>query len=311
MKKCDKIILFCLLVIYILSFVRYIDNVDYRLVDIFSHFPVQYALLAFFFLVICLWKKIIPLALLAGLLFAFNISVLVDSGSIAQAAGQEIKTFKVYSANINKSNTNYPKLVRGLMEADADILLLLEVTSKNIKPLQSLIHSYPYRVINLNTGSSGTGMVLISKFSILNHEVTKYSDFGNILVSVLLEVYDNKVAFYAVHFPRPVFTKGLHDRMEQFMSLARRIDGESVPVIVAGDFNATPYAPIFKQFLKRSGLKDSRTGYGWQPSWPVSVPPLWIPIDHILVSNDIQVHKRGTGTHIGSDHYPVIAELSI
>jgi endonuclease/exonuclease/phosphatase (EEP) superfamily protein YafD len=84
-----------------------------------------------------------------------------------------------------------------------------------------------------------------------------------------------------------------------------------MPVIVAGDFNATPFSPIFRKVIKISGLKDSREGFGWQPSWPTYVPLLWLPIDHILVSSEIQVHNRATGSFIGSDHYPVFADLSI
>jgi endonuclease/exonuclease/phosphatase (EEP) superfamily protein YafD len=151
----------------------------------------------------------------------------------------------------------------------------------------------------------------MSRFPILNHSVKKYSEFGNMLVSVTLEIKDKIVLLYATHFPKPTYRQEFHTRSMQFMSLAEEIKGQLTPVIVAGDFNATPYSPIFKKFLKVSGLKDTRTGFGWLPSWPTFFPLLWLPIDHILVSPDIQVYRRDTGPHIGSDHYPVFAELSI
>lgn len=293
-----------------LSTVRYVDSVDYQILDILSQFPVQYAFLAFIVLVICIWKKFIRIALFAAFLVAINMIVLVDSGNLVQAAGHGDRTLTVYSANINKNNNDLSKLLKEVTANDDDIVLLLEVTKKNIDFLQPLIRKYPHRLINLNIGSSGIGTVLMSKFPILNHEVTKYSDFGNMLVSVTLGVNDKRVIMYAVHFPRPLEIPD-HARMEQFMSLAQQVRGQSAPVIVAGDFNETLYSPIFKRLLSISGLNDSRGEFGWLPSWPTFFPPLWIPIDHILVSPGIHVLKRATGSYIGSDHYPVFAELSI
>ena len=154
MKKFYKIILLCLLIICMLSAVRYLDMADYWLADMFSHFPVQYAFFALSVLAVCIWKKNIPFAIFAGLLFAFNISVLGGAGATVQASGLAHKTFTVYSANINKSNRDFPRLVAGLRETDADILLILEATEENIRPLHPLIREYPYSIVNLNIGSS-------------------------------------------------------------------------------------------------------------------------------------------------------------
>ena len=311
LKKDKKFLLFSLLIICVLSTARLFNNMDFWLVDIFSHFAVQYALMALLLGVAFLWKRTLSLALFAGLLFVFNISVLANPGASAQAAGQEHDTFILYSANINKSNRDFSKLVDVLKETNADILLVLEVTEASIGPLQAVIRTYPHKLVNLNVGASGTGAVLMSRFPIVDSEITKYSEFGNMLISATLEIGDQKVLFYGAHFPRPTYTKDNSIRFRQFTSLARQINGQSIPVIVAGDFNATPYSPIFKALVKQSGLKDSREGFGWQPSWPTYFPFLWLPIDHILVSPGVQVHNRATGSYMGSDHYPVFAELSI
>ncbi len=310
-EKSSRILFYSLLVLCIFSLIRLVDRADYWIVDMFSHFPVQYAFFALLILTVCIWKKNISLAVFAGLLFAVNISALGDSGATVQAAGPAYKTFTVYSANINESNGDFPRLVAGLKKTDADILLILEATEENIRPLQPMIREYPYSIVNLNIGSSGTGTALMSKFPILNKEVEKYSEFGNMLVSATLQINGKKVVFYGIHFPKPIYMNEFTVRSKQIMSLADKANEQSVPVIVAGDFNATPYSPAFKKLLRKSGLKDSREGFGWQPSWPTLFPLLWIPIDHILVSPEIQVHKRGTGSYIGSDHYPVFAELSI
>jgi len=311
LKLKRKYLYLILIILLLCSLAPYAESVDYWVIDIFSHFPVQYAFIAAMLSSVCLWKRHSVPAFLAAILFVFNISLIVDNDNLARASLQKVKTFTVTSANINKSNSALFKVVNRLRAAHSDILLLLEVTEKNVASLRPLIQNYPYRIINLNIGTSGTGMALMSKLPILDHTVTKYSEFGNMLVETTMKVDNKKISFYGVHFPKPTNVSEFSERTNQIVSLARHIKEQTNSVIIAGDFNTTPFSPIFKKLLNESGLKDTRDGFGWLPSWPAYFPPLWISIDHILVSPDIAVHKRETGSYISSDHYPVHAELSI
>ena len=240
-------------------------------------------------------------------MFVFNISAIMDFGESIHAAGQASKSFKVYSANIHKDNRELLKLNLEIQKVDPEIVLLLEVDLEQDEQLRSIMQNYPYRIKNVSFES--LGFVFLSKFPVHSHNVTKLSEFGNSLLEAILEINQTPVKFYGIHAQRPRLGNYL-ERKNQFLQLARQIKEQSLPVIVAGDFNATPYSPVFRELVNNTGLKDSREGFGWQPSWPTFFPPLWIPIDHVLVTPDIQVRKRTTGSYIGSDHYPVIAELS-
>ncbi len=296
--------------LYVLSAMRLFNNVDNLLVDVFSHFPVQYAFLAFVLCSICLWKKYFPLAVLAGFLFIFNARVLVDLETSVQAARHNEATFKIYSANIERNNRNLSGLTSELNKIDPDIVLLTEVTPGHINQLQKTIESFPYHLECTPFGKLNIGTVLLSKFPIINYRYTQLSELGNLLVESMLNINQKKVMFYAIHATNPSLTKYFDDRQKQFLDLSDRISRQSMPTIIAGDFNATPYSPTFRRLLQATGLRDSRAGFGWQPSWPTYFPLFWLPIDHILVSPDFQVLLRTTGSYIGSDHYPVIAELS-
>ena len=299
----------CLLSLSLLSLIRYFNDSNF-LLDIMSHFSFQYAVLSLVFLSFCLWKKKNSLAVLAGALFIFQVIAIVDVGRSIHAAGDFGTPFKVYSANLHISNDDLSKLNLEHLATDPDILLLLEVTPVHFEQLQSVIKTYPYRKEIRSLGKFEIGFVLLSKFPMLINSVTKLSERCNFVLEAMIDINKEPVMFYAVHAQRPGL--GNHsERKNQFHWLARQIKEQSLPVIVAGDFNATPYSPIFRELVKITGLKDSREGFGWQPSWPTYFPPLWIPIDHVLVTPDIQVRKRKTGSYIGSDHYPVIVELSI
>jgi endonuclease/exonuclease/phosphatase family metal-dependent hydrolase len=289
----------------------YIDNTDYWVINIVSHFPAQYALFSLILFALCLYRKIVTLCVLAVFLFIINTGAIVERSNEAYAGIEKQKTIKLYSANINKYNKDLSKLKQELHKINADIVLLMEVTPEQIRQIDSLIGTFRYCIKKIPIGTENMGIVFLSNFPILNHEVIKLSEHGNGLVKSELIINQKSVLFYGAHFPKTTSIKEFPERKRQFMWFAQQIKKESIPVIVAGDMNATPYSTVFRKLLKITGLKDTRKGVGWQPSWPAYFPPLWIPIDHILVSPEIQVYSRDTGSFIGSDHFSVIAELSI
>ncbi len=304
-NKLNKILFYILIVLFILSLSC---SIDFWITDITSHFPVQYALISLVLMSVYIWKKTVPLAMLAGFLFVFNISSVINWGESIHAAGQSSKSFKVYSANLNQDNRDLLKINIEVHKIDPEIVLLLEVNLEQDQQLRSIMQHYPYHIYNASFES--LGFLFLSKFPIHSHNVTKLSKFGNSILEAMLEINQKPVMFYGIHAQRPSLINYI-ERKNQFLWLTQQIKEQSLPVIVAGDFNTTPYSTIFKKLVTVSRLKDTREGFGWQPSWPTYFPPLWIPIDHVLVTPDIQVHQRTTGPYVGSDHYPVIAELSL
>jgi endonuclease/exonuclease/phosphatase (EEP) superfamily protein YafD len=79
---------------------------------------------------------------------------------------------------------------------------------------------------------------------------------------------------------------------------------------MVGDFNVTPWSPLFADLLRDSGLADSCRGFGWQPTWPTRLPAMFrIPIDHCLHGAGVAIVDRRVGPEIGSDHLPLLLEL--
>ena len=66
-------------------------------------------------------------------------------------------------------------------------------------------------------------------------------------------------------------------------------------VVMAGDLNVTPWSPHFQSALERGGLVDSRLGFGLQPTWPSFLPGMRIPIDHVLSTPDVTIHRVERG----------------
>lgn len=80
--------------------------------------------------------------------------------------------------------------------------------------------------------------------------------------------------------------------------------------VVLGDFNASQWSAVMRDFRRGTGLRHSAAGHGLHLTWPTSEPLLYVPLDHILVSEQLWVLDSRVGPVVGSDHRPVIAELA-
>jgi len=81
------------------------------------------------------------------------------------------------------------------------------------------------------------------------------------------------------------------------------------PVILLTDFNATSWSSNFQDLTTATGLRDSRIGFGVQPTWPAQLPGLRVPIDHCLVSPKIEIHDRRVTANAGSDHFGIYLDV--
>lgn len=85
--------------------------------------------------------------------------------------------------------------------------------------------------------------------------------------------------------------------------------GESLPTIVAGDFNLPIESAIYRR--RWSGLRNSfsRSGTGLGNTKQTR---FWgVRIDHILTTAEFVSHHARIGRDVGSDHRPLSAELSL
>jgi endonuclease/exonuclease/phosphatase (EEP) superfamily protein YafD len=68
---------------------------------------------------------------------------------------------------------------------------------------------------------------------------------------------------------------------------------------------------VLRHFMEQNGLRDSALGFGLHPTWLSRWLPLGIPIDQILHSDAIAVLDRRVGPDVGSDHFPVTADIAL
>jgi endonuclease/exonuclease/phosphatase (EEP) superfamily protein YafD len=160
-------------------------------------------------------------------------------------------------------------------------------------------------------GGAGTG--LWSRFPL--RDVAHPGGFTFALVTARLAVpgVPRPVRVVALHAAGPVpdSTLWVRDMTRLAAFLPTLAAGD--PMLVGGDFNATPDTVQFRRILA-GGFADAadQAGAGYTRSYPADrwYPPL-IAIDHVLTRNGPVATAVDTVTVEGSDHRSLVARVAV
>ena len=119
------------------------------------------------------------------------------------------------------------------------------------------------------------------------------------------------VRVWDVHTRAPTELNRRLLRNEMLDAMVGLRGAETLPLIAAGDYNATIWHQELRELLD-TGLTDAaeHVGKGLATTWK-GAPILETPIDHVLVSDEVTVLDVHVGEGRGSDHRPVIADLAV
>ncbi len=252
-----------------------------------------------------LWA--IPLAINISLLLPLFIpSVLDTTNSI---------DLRVLHATLNNDNPDVSKAIDYVNNQAPDIVSLLEVTPQFLPQFQAGLTNYQLVIAEPRTSSHGTAWFVSRqpsypiqvKAAELIH-LPPTSDRPLLQISI---TYAGKpIDLLCFHAIRPRSGTTVDYQRVEFEALAKW--SQQRQAIVVGDFNSTPWYSSFRKMLHQSRLLNSQKGFGLQPTWHGNLPPiLRIPIDHCLHSPSLVTVRRTTGSHIGSDHLPLLVTLRI
>lgn len=217
---------------------------------------------------------------------------------------------RVLLANVLTSNQSSSEVISLVKEEQPDIVVLLEIDSAwstALKPLQDVL---PNALIHPR--DDNFGLAIYSKIPLEKASVKYFVEDWEV-PSLLAEVMVNeqRVSILATHPLPPINPVYFEVRNRQLAAMSEFLQNLTSFRVAIGDLNTSLWSPFYQQFIQNSGLYNTRSGFGIQPTWPTVSPLLYIPLDHILVSSDIAVVESRTGRNIGSDHLPVIADLII
>jgi endonuclease/exonuclease/phosphatase (EEP) superfamily protein YafD len=282
--------------------------VDHFAVQMFTHFRLQYAIIAFLLCIAFVvmrdgWYAVVLLAAAA-----LNASFVIpwyagDATDIGASA------YKVLNANVHARNGAHEKLLDLVAAEQPDLVVLQEVTPEWAQSVQSLAADYPHRLVEPRDGSFG--IALFSRYP-FNSSVSIDSGPGSppILV-VTINVAGREISVIGAHPVIPLPRRNYEARNAQLEGIGKLLQQMQNPRILVGDLNATMWDPHYESLENRTWLRNARKGFGIVPTWPTFLPFAMIPIDHVLVSEDVGVIDARTGPRIGSDHLPLVVTLTL
>ena len=218
-------------------------------------------------------------------------------------------THRAFLLNVRRANREHDRVLACIRTADPDLIVLEEVDARWMPVLAALRQDYPASIFR--TRRDDFGIALLSRLPLADARIEDIGPPGRPSVVARVAVAGREVTVIGTHPLPPVNRRFARMRNQQLRDLARVAKACNGPVMILGDMNATSWSPHFRDLLRAGGLRDSRQGFGVQPTWPAGRPWLWAPIDHCLVSSDIVVHRRAVGPSVGSDHHPVVVDFSL
>jgi MYXO-CTERM domain-containing protein len=275
------------------------------LLELTTHFRPHFAVSLLGLAAFWAWRRRQRWAIACGFGCLANTLVILPhffaGGTTPPSSGRSLT---ILSLNVHTLNPK-PELVLDYLRAtDADVVLLMEVDDAWMRRLGEWSASYPHRLEVPR--EDNFGIALFSRVSWTNASVVEFGSAGVPSLVADLALAGRQIHLVGTHPLPPGTASYAAQRNEQFEELARHVVGTTLPVVLVGDLNTTPWSPHFKDLLKASGLRDGSQGSGVSGTWPAFLPLGRIPIDHCLLSPEFALPVRQVGPPVDSDHLPMI-----
>jgi endonuclease/exonuclease/phosphatase (EEP) superfamily protein YafD len=310
------------IVLSVLSLFRNLTSWYFELLD----FPrLHYLILSFLLLVsfIAMNKKLTwpGWLLTAGLVGAIVIQCsyilpyLLGPKTVPDAIADEItetNTVGLITANVLMTNRHAEEFMDIVRAWKPDLVLTMEVNQWWVNQLQALRQDYPY-VVEYPTDNA-YGMALYSRFPLHQAEVKFLDDEKIPSIHTQVKMPDGQhFRFHGVHPVAPVpssrYPDGKGEKEVTLIQVGDMIAADSLPSVVAGDFNDVSWSQTSQMFSARGKLRNVRLGRGLYNTFSAdSYIERW-PLDHCFVTDDFKLLTIERLPDFHSDHFALYTRL--
>jgi endonuclease/exonuclease/phosphatase family metal-dependent hydrolase len=236
------------------------------------------------------------------------------------------ESVRVATYNIRAGLGGIRGIAKDLKSLSADVIAIQEVErgpygSKKIDQASTLANALGMRYVyspSFTLEGREHGIAVLSRFPLSETETLLLPQgtgrWPRVALKTRIETPSGSVRFVCVHLTRPWKMPFSHtrERMAQLRAIFASLQGDSLPSIVAGDFNSTPFSP--ERWIISRHLQDSWAP--WRDGWALTFPLSSIGLPAGSVKIDAVYHDRSwrcNGTWVAplgsSDHCPVVADV--
>ncbi|RLD46251.1 MAG: hypothetical protein DRI94_14970 [Bacteroidetes bacterium] len=269
-----------------------------------------------------------------------------NSKSLFKLLSYNVKQFDLYNWENNKKTRN--KMFKLIENEDADIICLQEFyydITKNFKTLDTLVKfqkakNYYVADAIVKRNTFHFGIVTFSKYPIINSGEVRYKNTRNFTIFTDVLINDDTIRIFNNHLQSIKFGHddytfidslnlsinkseisgaknifrllkiAFQKRAHQVNKLSKKIKKSPYPVIVCGDFNATPISYTYHK-ISSNNLIDAfcESGVGISSTYIGKFPSF--RIDYILYSKELQAVDYTVINKNYSDHKPISCKFII
>lgn len=245
--------------------------------------------------------------------------------------GNEIR---ILTHNVGQHLARFDVLDHLIATSNADVVFLQELpTAYATAHLPYLREHYPYQIYTPSRASESAGMAIVSRHRMSDVAELQLAPEGLVYQQrVRLYFNGHSILAYNIHLTFPWFRPSplpfwpwvlipSYDhriRTQEVHALARLLQEDSGPTILAGDFNLTRGSNDYCMLGEHLSDAWIDTKHKCR-TWPVNrTPTLFLPVtvpciglDYVFVPDAWSVTKTRIMDRTGSDHLPVLVEAVI
>lgn len=248
------------------------------------------------------------------------------------ASAQDGRDYKLLTYNVFGRNYDMEDAAAMILNQDPDIITLQEYFQEQREPLHPLLVAhYPYYAFC--DGAKRAHIAIYSRipFTLQDGGACGSTDEGR-TVRLIARMQDQDKTFTVMttHLDWPIQISQFHQaenfidgfyratarKQNEYDELRDAVLNVSGPLILAGDFNSTPWSYAMRYFTRATSL-DRRTRNLWTyptlfyylGDWRPTIPVF--PLDQVMTRDGVIVHSVETARPAGSDHLPVVTTFSV
>jgi len=279
------------------------------LLDLTTHFRFSWFLLSLVGLgVAAAFRRPLPGMLFAAALLVNGRDLLpywLPTPATTAAAGRH--PVRLLSMNVHRTNRRTEAAIDHARGRRPDVLAVLEVDDHWAAALEGLADVFPHRM--MVPRPDNFGIAVLSRWPLVDARVAEFTATGFPSIVATVRHEDGDFRFIATHPYPPFDASATIQLVEHLDGVAAEAAASPLPCVVAGDLNAAPWSRAFRRLITATGLRDTALGHGVRGTYHAGLPAPRIPIDHILVPAGSVVTRRDVGPGVGSDHFPVEADV--
>jgi len=278
------------------------------------HLAAGLGLLAAIFLLMTDWMRLLAAILGVGLNIFAVFSAIPGDNNTLNAAVMPPGQLRVATVNVGTIIPDSATFEKWVRETHPDILVLVEANAKWLPMLDKLLDVLPYQKIANHT--SNYGLTILSRFPYDNLESGVAGPRSLPTMSAEMETPLGRLVLIALHPNPPGAGDDGRARDMYLAQIAAVAQTSSMPTLLVGDFNATPWSSGFEPIRLLPNLQPASTII--PPTWPAALGQLGLPTQHILLSipyskpRDLIFNQiQATPAIEGMSHLPLVADLRV